>query len=114
MAVPEPKLREIFSKAVECQSGEERAAYLDQACQGDAELRARLEGLLQARREAGSFLQEASALLSMACVGSWRDRGCRGRWHQLELLVSEGHTGPTLGSTYDRATGSCVLQPVER
>src|SRR5436190_11855795 len=40
---------------------EGQAAYLDQACHGDAELRARLEELLQAHREAGSFLQEPSA-----------------------------------------------------
>src|SRR5262249_29611519 len=62
MATAEPKLRDIFSKAEECQSAEEQAAYLHQACQGDAELRAQLQELLQAHREAGSFLQEPSAL----------------------------------------------------
>src|SRR5262245_42968191 len=64
MAIPEPKLRELFSKAAECQTTEEQAAYLEQVCQGDAELRARLDELLQAQREAGSFLQEPSALRS--------------------------------------------------
>src|SRR3974377_1284808 len=62
MASPEPQLRELFSKAAECQSAEEQAAYLDQACRGDAELRAQLEELVRAHREAGSFLQEPSAL----------------------------------------------------
>jgi hypothetical protein len=33
---------------------------VEQACQGNAELRARLEELLQAHREAGSFLHEPS------------------------------------------------------
>src|SRR5262249_32200226 len=42
-------------------TAEERAAFLDQACQGDAGLRAQLEELVQAHREAGSFLQEPSA-----------------------------------------------------
>jgi len=60
MAGPEPKLRDFFSKALQCQTAEEQAAYLEQACPGDAELRARLEELLQAHREAGSFLQEPS------------------------------------------------------
>jgi serine/threonine protein kinase/tetratricopeptide (TPR) repeat protein len=60
MAGPEPQLRELFSKALECQTAEEQAAFLDQACQGDAALRARLEELLQAHREAGRFLQEPS------------------------------------------------------
>jgi hypothetical protein len=55
MAATEPKLRDVFSKAVQCQTPEEQAAYLDQACQGDVELRARLEELLQAQREVGSF-----------------------------------------------------------
>ncbi|MCI0376390.1 MAG: serine/threonine protein kinase, partial [Gemmataceae bacterium] len=62
MAIPEPKLREFFSKAAECQTAQEQAAYLGQVCQGDVELRARLDELLQAHREAGSFLQEPSAL----------------------------------------------------
>ena len=60
MAGTEPKLRDLFSKALQCQTPQEQAAYLEQACQGDAELRARLDELLQAHREAGSFLQEPS------------------------------------------------------
>lgn len=43
MAGPEPKLRELFSKAAECPTAEDQAAYLDRACQGNAELRAQLE-----------------------------------------------------------------------
>src|SRR5215471_1523589 len=62
MAGAEPKLRELFSQALECQTAEEQAAFLDQVCQGDAALRAQLEDLIQAHREAGSFLQEPSAL----------------------------------------------------
>jgi WD40 repeat protein/serine/threonine protein kinase len=61
MADPEPKLHELFTNALECQSAEEQAAFLDQACQGDAALRAQLEELLQAHREASCFLQEPSA-----------------------------------------------------
>src|SRR5262245_52663212 len=61
MAASKPKLRELFSKAVECQGANQQAAYLDQACQGDVELRAQLDELLDAQREAGSFLQEPSA-----------------------------------------------------
>src|SRR5262249_11823171 len=60
MADPESKLRELSSKALECHTADEQAAFLDQVCQGDAEVRARLEELLQAHREAGSFLQEPS------------------------------------------------------
>ena len=62
MASPEPKLRELFSQAAALQTAEEQAAFLDHACRGDAPLRAQLEELLRAQREAGSFLQEPSAL----------------------------------------------------
>ena len=61
MAGPEPKLRDLFSKALLCQTDEEQAAYLEKSCQGDAELRAQLDDLLHAHREVGSFLQEPSA-----------------------------------------------------
>src|SRR5689334_5030602 len=61
MADPELKLRELFSKALECQTVEEQATFLDQVCQGDAELRARLDERLRAHREAGIFLQDPSA-----------------------------------------------------
>ena len=36
----------------------ERAAYLDEACGGDAALRQRVEALLRASEEAGAFLQD--------------------------------------------------------
>jgi len=56
----EPKLRQLFSKAAEYHTRAEQTAYLDVACEGDVALRAQLEELLQAHREAGSFLREPS------------------------------------------------------
>src|ERR1044072_5601595 len=61
MVPPEPKLRELFNQALDCPRAEDQAAYLDQACAGDAALRSRLDELLRAHREAGSFLLEPSA-----------------------------------------------------
>ena len=60
MADPESPLRALFCAALECPTAEEQSAFLDQACQGNAELRARLEELLRAHREAGSFIQPSS------------------------------------------------------
>src|SRR2546429_4839951 len=37
-----------------------RAAYLDEACAGDAALRHRVEDLLRASEEAGGFLEDAA------------------------------------------------------
>jgi serine/threonine protein kinase len=47
---------DIFCDALELASSAERAAYLDRACGGDADLRRRVERLLQAHAEADSFL----------------------------------------------------------
>src|SRR5262249_17405252 len=52
-----PDIDSLFGAALECTSAEARAAYLDQACGGDAELRRRVEKLLDAHRAAGSFLE---------------------------------------------------------
>ena len=58
----EPSDREVavFSAARQLPAGE-RAAYLDEACGGDAALRRRVEELLQAGEEAGAFLEEPAS-----------------------------------------------------
>src|SRR6516165_10162105 len=53
---PDPDRIEAIFTAALARVAEERAAYLDQACGGDAELRRRVEALLQAHHAAGSFL----------------------------------------------------------
>src|ERR1017187_4122514 len=51
---------DVFGAARRLPVGE-RAAYLDQACAGDAALRQRIEELLQASDEAGNFLENPAA-----------------------------------------------------
>ena len=53
--------RELFLAALELLDPEARSHYLDQACAGDAVLRAKVEALLKSHEEAGSFLQESVA-----------------------------------------------------
>jgi hypothetical protein len=48
---------QIFNHALEFESATERDAYLDEACEGDPELRERVEALLFSHFEAGSFLE---------------------------------------------------------
>jgi len=50
-------VEDIFLAAVEKATPEERAAYLDKACRGDAELRRRVERLLAARKEYQNSLE---------------------------------------------------------
>jgi serine/threonine protein kinase len=57
MNEPERQIMSLFGEAVEHRSPDERAAFLDKACAGDASRRARLEELLRAHQAAGNFLQ---------------------------------------------------------
>ena len=51
-----PRLMTIFNEALDQPDAAAQAAYLDQACGEDAELRRRVEALLAAHRGAGRFL----------------------------------------------------------
>jgi len=64
MSTPSNKAKALFDQAVELTSPAERAAYLDRACGGDAELRGRVEELLRAYVDAGSFLERPPAGLA--------------------------------------------------
>src|SRR5437870_1672992 len=52
----DPRANDLFLKALELRSADERRDYLDGACAGDAALRAEVESLLDASARAGSFL----------------------------------------------------------
>jgi WD40 repeat protein/serine/threonine protein kinase len=56
-------LEAIFFAALEKGSPQERAAFLDDACAGNPELRRRLEKMLAAQSEAGSFLDRPAGAL---------------------------------------------------
>jgi serine/threonine protein kinase len=58
-------LETIVMAALEIQSPHERAAYLESACGGNAELRRRVDRLLQSHSQIGDFL-ERSPLLDLA------------------------------------------------
>src|SRR5947207_264934 len=50
--------RSLFLTALDIDDPAARAAYLDEACAGDATLRGQLEALLRSHRGAGQFLEE--------------------------------------------------------
>jgi serine/threonine protein kinase len=52
-----PDLESIFFAALEKRSPAERSAFLDEACAADADLRRRVERMLAAQAEAGSFME---------------------------------------------------------
>ncbi|MCI0684005.1 MAG: serine/threonine-protein kinase [Gemmataceae bacterium] len=55
-----PEANEVFLKALEASSPDERGAYLEQRCGGNAELRAQVQALLDSYARAGGFLQTAA------------------------------------------------------
>jgi WD40 repeat protein/serine/threonine protein kinase len=61
MAGSQAELRAIFCEALDKGTPQEQALYLDQACQGRPDLRARVEALLRANMQAGGFLAEPPA-----------------------------------------------------
>jgi hypothetical protein len=63
------RVEEIFGNALEKATAGERAAYLDEACRGDPELRRAVERLLEAHPHAGGFL-EKPALAPPTVAGS--------------------------------------------
>lgn len=61
-------LEEIFAAALDRSDPEARAAFLSEACGPDAELRARLERMLAAHDQAGSFLESPAPGLGATAV----------------------------------------------
>lgn len=63
MATDLKRVKEIFLEAAELPDEAARAVYLDQACEGDAGLRARVEALLRSHDPDGSFLGTPAAVV---------------------------------------------------
>src|SRR5262249_32535253 len=51
-----PHMKTVFGQALDIEEPSDRLAFLDDACQGDAALRAGVEEMLRAHEEAGRFL----------------------------------------------------------
>ena len=60
----------LFFAALEQPSPEDRAAYLDKACGGDADLRQRVERLLAAHPQVGSFMGKPAAVANADPLGA--------------------------------------------
>jgi hypothetical protein len=56
MAVSVADIKSIFGNVLELSSASERAAYLEQVCEGDPRLHAEVASLLRARQDAAGFL----------------------------------------------------------
>jgi len=82
----------VFDHVNEISSPTERRAYLDQACADDAVLREKVEGLLKAYQDAGSFLEPPQSP-AQATVDHGVAEGpgsCIGRYKLLQQLGAGG------------------------
>ena len=84
------RVKEIFEGALERQ-GDERAAFLDRACDGDAEVREEVESLLRSYEVAGSFME--SPAVAHADLEQKLTPGQRLKHYQIVNLIGEGGMG---------------------
>jgi serine/threonine protein kinase len=56
-----PNVRSVFGRVLEIESPGERAAYLNEACGDNADLRSEVESLLEAIDKAGNFMKQPAA-----------------------------------------------------
>ncbi len=68
MSDRKPNLDSLFEAALEIESAQERAAFLDQSCGHDTELRREVERLLTSDQQAGSFLDKPPVVLDAVVV----------------------------------------------
>jgi serine/threonine protein kinase len=99
-----PALEALFFAALEKGTAAERAAYLDKACGGDAELRRQVEKLLRAHPGVGDFLNkpavEQLAAAEQPDATQELDASTDGRGD-----VFAGRTGPFLARTEGEGAG---------
>jgi serine/threonine protein kinase/WD40 repeat protein len=93
MADSHSNFRAIFDEASELAAGEPRRAFLDQACDDDAALRAEVEGLLRAQDAAGGFLADPERDAPAATAPVIEREGDRIGRYKLLQKIGEGGCG---------------------
>src|SRR5437660_763408 len=85
----------IFQAALDLKA-EERQAYLDEACGGDAALRREIESLIDAYERAGSFIERPAIEVDASVVAGQRGGSLVGQviqHYRILKLLGEGGMG---------------------
>jgi predicted Ser/Thr protein kinase len=103
--------RELFLAALELNDPRAWAHYLNQACAGDAALRAKVEALLKSHEETGSFLEEPAAHHMGATIAqAMEDDLHAGTAHETSA-AGHGHSAEQNRANAE-ATGTDMPAPV--
>ena len=86
------QVKRIFHDACE-RAPEERVAFLDAACDGDAELRREIESLLAVNERAGDFLQQPALDLPLAGAEAEIEAGRLIDHYRVERRIGAGGMG---------------------
>jgi serine/threonine protein kinase/tetratricopeptide (TPR) repeat protein len=84
-----PRVEDLLSDALSW-SHDERALRLDEACGGDARLRAEVESLLEAHEQAGGFMAEPSVETAASSAQDEMAGTVVGRYRLLQLIGEGG------------------------
>jgi eukaryotic-like serine/threonine-protein kinase len=87
-----PRLDEIFHSALDLPL-ERRAAFLDEACVNDPELRNEIESLISAHEQSGDFIAGSAADVAALLLGSGALRGKQVAQYQVDQLLGSGGMG---------------------
>ncbi len=93
MPVDPARVEAIFGEALTQGRRRGRAAYLDEACGGDAALRERVEALLAAHDATGNFLRAARAAIRRPIASAPLSQGPGSRIGRYKLLEQIGEGG---------------------
>jgi serine/threonine protein kinase len=94
-----PKVETILAQAVEITAAEERHAFVEQACAGNAELKRRVERLVANHFRAGRFLEQPAFAVDLDATAGWEADGaaeCPGSMigpYKLLEQIGEGGIG---------------------
>src|SRR5215210_2305790 len=64
------QIKEVFHAALEREAGEERVAFLDEACGGDQSLRREVESLITAHEKEGGFIDTPAIKMAAEWFGT--------------------------------------------
>ena len=88
---PDPRSPEtIFGEAIEIESPEDRAAYLDRACEDDPDFRREVEKLVIDHFRAGDFLEKPADInLLMEKIRAAKEKGDHAAEQKTEHIISD-------------------------